>query len=75
MKYFTELSNAMKFLNKFKKTIFVGQAVSYAGTGMTNTLKDVSKKKKVRTTSRRRDANGNDSWSCYGGIHSNKYLS
>tara|TARA_B110000483_G_C18094515_1_gene503320 strand:- start:414 stop:950 length:537 start_codon:yes stop_codon:yes gene_type:complete len=47
MKYFTELSNAMKFLNKFKKTIFIGQAVSYAGTGMTNTLKDVSKKKKL----------------------------
>ena len=35
----------MDYLAKNKKTIFIGQAVEYAGTAMTNTLKDVDKKK------------------------------
>ena len=35
----------MDFLGKKKDTIFIGQAVEVAGTAMSNTLKNVSKKK------------------------------
>ena len=42
MKYFDELKRSMEWLGEQKDTIFIGQAVEYAGTGMTNTLKDVS---------------------------------
>ena len=35
----------MDFLAKDKRIIFLGQAVAYPGTGMTNTLKNVSKEK------------------------------
>ncbi len=45
MKYFEELKKSMTFLSKKKKVIFIGQAVSYPGTAMYNTLKDVDKKK------------------------------
>ena len=45
MKYFDELKRAMDFLASHEKTIFIGQAVAYPGTAMTNTLKDVSKQK------------------------------
>ncbi len=37
----------MDYLSKKNKTIFIGQAVEYAGTAMSNTLKDVSPKKKI----------------------------
>ncbi len=37
----------MEFLSKKKNTLFLGQAVEYAGTAMTNTLIDVSKNKKL----------------------------
>ena len=37
----------MDYLSKKNKTIFIGQAVEYAGTAMSNTLKDVSLKKKI----------------------------
>ena len=47
MKYFSELSKAMSFLGKNKKTIFIGQAVTYPGTAMTNTLKGVNIKQKL----------------------------
>ena len=45
MKYATELTRAMDLLGKNPRTIFLGQAVSYPGTAMTNTLKNVPKKK------------------------------
>ena len=45
MKYFDELKRSMECLGEQNDTIFIGQAVEYAGTGMTNTLKDVSPEK------------------------------
>jgi pyruvate/2-oxoglutarate/acetoin dehydrogenase E1 component len=42
MKYFDELKRSMEWLGEQNDTIFIGQAVEYAGTGMTNTLKDVN---------------------------------
>lgn len=47
MKYFEELQKAMTIISKNKKVIFLGQAVEYAGTAMTNTLKFVKKNKKL----------------------------
>lgn len=47
MKYFDELKRAMEYLAKNNNTLFIGQAVEYAGTGMTNTLKDVPAEKKL----------------------------
>lgn len=47
MKYFDELKKAMDMLAAHPDTLFIGQAVEYAGTGMTNTLKDVSATKKL----------------------------
>ena len=44
-KYFDELSRAMSFLGDQEDTIFLGQAVEYKGTAMTNTLKGVSRDK------------------------------
>ena len=44
-KYFDELSRAMSFLGSQEDTIFLGQAVEYKGTAMTNTLKGVPKNK------------------------------
>ena len=44
-KYFDELSRAMKYLGQQKDTIFLGQAVEYKGTAMTNTLKGVDRSK------------------------------
>lgn len=45
MKYFDELKRSMDWLGEKSNTLFLGQAVEYAGTGMTNTLKDVNKSK------------------------------
>ena len=45
MKYFNELKRSMKYLGKKKDTIFIGQAVEVPGTAMSNTLKEISKKK------------------------------
>lgn len=45
MKYFDELKRSMDWLGEKPDTLFLGQAVEYAGTGMTNTLKDVNKSK------------------------------
>ena len=47
MKYFDELKRAMDLLGSNPNTIFIGQAVECAGTGMTNTLKDVPSDKKL----------------------------
>jgi pyruvate/2-oxoglutarate/acetoin dehydrogenase E1 component len=45
MNYFDELSSAMTWLGTKEDTFFLGQAVQYAGTGMSNTLKEVPKDK------------------------------
>ena len=44
-KYFDELERAMTYLGQQHDTIFLGQAVEYKGTAMTNTLKQVSRDK------------------------------
>jgi pyruvate/2-oxoglutarate/acetoin dehydrogenase E1 component len=41
MKYFDELKRAMTWLGQQPNTIFLGQAVTYPGTGMTSTLTEV----------------------------------
>lgn len=45
MKYFDELKKSMGWLAEKPETIFLGQAVEYPGTAMTNTLADVPKVK------------------------------
>ena len=50
MKYFEELKKSMEYMSKSDKTIFIGQAVEVAGTAMSNTLKNIDKKKKNRIT-------------------------
>jgi pyruvate/2-oxoglutarate/acetoin dehydrogenase E1 component len=47
MKYFDELKRAMNLLAAHESTMFIGQAVEYEGTGMSNTLKDVPAHKKL----------------------------
>jgi len=47
MKYFDELKRSMDYLATNPDTLFIGQAVEYAGTAMTNTLKDVPSDKKL----------------------------
>lgn len=41
MKYFDELKKSMTWLGQQPNTMFLGQAVQYAGTAMTNTLSEV----------------------------------
>jgi pyruvate/2-oxoglutarate/acetoin dehydrogenase E1 component len=45
MKYKEELTKAMEWLGQKKNTIFLGQAVEFPGTAMTQTLKKINKKK------------------------------
>jgi len=45
MKYAEELTKSMDFLAQDSRSIFLGQAVAYPGTAITNTLKNVSKNK------------------------------
>lgn len=45
MKYFDELKKSMTWLGQQPNTLFLGQAVEYAGTGMTNTLTEIDKDK------------------------------
>ena len=47
MKYFDELKRSMTWLGQQENTLFLGQAVAYPGTGMTNTLTEVSKDKLI----------------------------
>ena len=47
MKYFNELKRAMDWLATKPDTIFIGQAVAYPGTAMSNTLTDVCRKRLV----------------------------
>lgn len=47
MKYFDELKRSMEYLATDDRTLFIGQAVAVPGTGMSNTLKDISKEKLI----------------------------
>ena len=47
MKYSDELKRSMEYLANDDRTVFLGQAVAVPGTGMSNTLKDVSKDKLI----------------------------
>ena len=44
-KYFDELARAMEYLGEQPDTMFLGQAVEYSGTAMSNTLKNVDRSK------------------------------
>lgn len=46
-KFVVELRRSMKMLSEHPKTIFIGQAVKYSGTGMFDTLVDVPDYKKI----------------------------
>ena len=52
MKYFDELKKSMDWLSKKNDSIFLGQAVEYPGTGMTNTLSDIQKSKLLEIINR-----------------------
>lgn len=41
MKYFDEIKKSMDWLSQQPDTVFIGQAVAYPGTAMSNTLQDV----------------------------------
>lgn len=45
MKYFDELKKSMTWLGNQPYTLFLGQAVEYAGTAMTNTLTEIDRNK------------------------------
>ena len=45
--YFKELKRAMEWLAGHEDTVFLGQAVAVPGTGMFNTLSDVSLERKI----------------------------
>ena len=45
MRYFDELKKSMTWLGQKNNTIFLGQAVEYPGTAMTNTLSDIKEDK------------------------------
>lgn len=47
MKYFDELKKAMFLLAEHPKTIFIGQAVEYGGTGLYDSLEHLPSHKKV----------------------------
>lgn len=47
MKYADELKKAMDYLAEDRLTVFLGQAVAFPGTAMSNTLKDVPKNKLI----------------------------
>ncbi len=46
-KYFDELQRSMEYLAQDERTIFLGQAVKYAGTGMTNSFKNIPSEKLI----------------------------
>lgn len=46
MKYFDEIKRAMEWLGEKPNTFFLGQAVGYDGTAMTNTIRKVPENKK-----------------------------
>jgi pyruvate/2-oxoglutarate/acetoin dehydrogenase E1 component len=47
MKYFDELRKAMSLLAEHPKTMFIGQAVEYEGTGLYDSLKHLPDNKKI----------------------------
>lgn len=47
MKYFNELKKAMSLLAEHPKTMFIGQAVEYEGTGLYDSLKHLPDNKKI----------------------------
>jgi pyruvate/2-oxoglutarate/acetoin dehydrogenase E1 component len=47
MNYFDELKRSMEWLSTKSNTVFIGQAVGCAGTGMSNTLKDIDALKRI----------------------------
>lgn len=47
MEYFNELKRAMDWLNEKPDTFFLGQAVEFDGTAITNTIRDVDSSKKL----------------------------
>lgn len=47
VKYFDELTRAMTYLGEKENTVFLGQAVEYKGTAMTNTLTEVPRNKLI----------------------------
>jgi len=47
MKYLDELKKAMSFLATHPKTVFIGQAVKYEGTGLYDSLKHISQNKRI----------------------------
>ena len=49
MKYKDELKRSMEWLAEKQNTLFLGQAVQFEGTAMSNTLVDVSVAKKIET--------------------------
>lgn len=47
MKYYEELQKAMSLLADHPKTIFIGQAVEYEGTGLFDSMKHLPSEKKI----------------------------
>ena len=47
MKYFEELKKAMSLLAENPKTLFIGQAVEYEGTGLFDTMAHLPANKKL----------------------------
>lgn len=47
MRYFDELKRSMDYLAQDPRVLFLGQAVACAGTGMSNTLRDVPLEKRL----------------------------
>ncbi len=47
MSYRSELIKSMNYLAKNKRTIFLGQSVSYSGNAIFNTLQNINKNKKI----------------------------
>jgi len=45
MNYFDELKRSMEWLAEKPDTLFIGQAVAYSGTAMSNTVKDINSNK------------------------------
>jgi pyruvate/2-oxoglutarate/acetoin dehydrogenase E1 component len=45
--YFSELKKAMSFLAEHPKTLFIGQAVQYEGTGLYDSLKHLPEDKRI----------------------------
>lgn len=47
MKYFEELQKAMSMLSEHPKTLFIGQAVEYEGTGLYDSLSHIPQEKRL----------------------------